>query len=81
MAPATFLPVLKFNVGDICFPKILNDLDIEPRVLTRKGAEAILQQKAKDKINMRRKTLRHLRAKYIDHAKDNEGVTYEGGAF
>lgn len=61
---------------------------MEPGVFTRMGAEDcdtervnLSTKKVTNKVKMRRKTLRHLRKKYNDHAEDNEGVTYEAGAF
>lgn len=88
VALATYLAVLKFNDGDISFLKIFEDLDIKPGVFTFKGAQHCDRQriqlsarKTKEATKNRRKTLRHLRKKYIDEAEEKEGVTYEKGAF
>jgi hypothetical protein len=85
---ATYLAVLKFNDGDISFLKLFKDLDIEPGVFTLKGAEKcdvsrikLSAKKSKDSVKKQRKTLRHLRKKYIDDAEEKEGVVYEGGSF
>ena len=39
------------------------------------------QRKPKKTVNERRKTLRHLRKRYIDDIEEKEGVMYEAGAF
>ena len=88
VALATYLAVLKFNDGDISMLKILSDLDIAAGVFTSKGAEdcdnariKLSAKKVTEKVKQRRKTLRHARKHYIDTVEDNEGVTYEPGAF
>ena len=88
VALATYLAVLKFNDGDISFLNIFQDLDITPGVFACKGAEdcdtariKLFAKKTSEKVKMRRKTLRHLRKKYIDNEDDNEGVTYKAGGF
>ena len=88
VALATYLAVLRFNDGDISFLKILSDLDITPGIFTSKGAHdsdtariKLSAKKVTEKVKSRRKTLRHLRKHYIDNVQDNEGTTYESGAF
>ncbi len=88
VALATNLAVLKFNDGDISFLKLFEDLDIKPGFFTCKGAHDCDQariklsaKKSSEKVKGRRKSLRHLRKKYLDNAEDKEGVTYEAGSF
>ncbi len=88
VALATYLAVLKFNDGDISFLKLFEDLDIKPGFFTCKGAHDCDQariklsaKKSSEKVKGRRKSLRHLRKKYLDNAEDKEGVTYEAGGF
>ena len=88
VALATYLAVLKFNDGDISILKILSDLDVAAGIFTSKGAEdcdnariKLSAKKVTEKVKQRRKTLRHARKHYIDTVEDNEGVTYEPGAF
>ena len=88
VALATYLAVLKFNDGDISCIKVLQDLDIEPGLFTCKGAQdcdrariKLSGRKSTEKVKSRRKTLRHLRKKFLDNAEDREGVTYEAGSF
>ena len=88
VALATYLAVLKFNDGDISILKILSDLYIAAAIFTSKGAEdcdnariKLSAKKVTDKVKQRWKTLRHARKHYIDTVEDNEGVTYEPGAF
>ena len=77
VALATYLAVLKFNDGDISFIKLLHDLDIKPGAFTFKGAEdcddsriKLSAKKTKKTVKERRKTLRHLRKRYIDDIEE-----------
>lgn len=88
VALATYLAVLKFNDGDISYLKIFEDLDIKPGMFTCQGAQKCDQsrirlsaKKFKETVKSRRKTLRHLRKKYIDNVEEVEGVMYEAGGF
>ena len=88
VALATYLAILKFNDGDISFLKIFSELDIVPGIFTSKGAQdcdnariRLSAKKSTEKVKKRRKTLRHLRKHYIDNIEDQEGATYEAGAF
>ena len=88
VALATYLAVLKFNDGDVSFLKIFDDLGITPGYFTSEGAKECdsarinrSDKKSSQKVKARRKTLRHIRKKYIDTAKNIEGVTYEAGSF
>jgi hypothetical protein len=38
-------------------------------------------KKTKESVKNRRKTLRHLRKRYIDDTEEKEGVVYEAGGF
>jgi hypothetical protein len=38
-------------------------------------------QKSSEQVKVRRKSLRHLRKKYLDNAEGMEGVTYEADSF
>ena len=87
VALATYLAFLKFNDEDISFLKIFSELDIVPGIFTSKGAQDCdntrirLSAKKSTEVKKRRKTLRHLRKHYIDNIEDQEGATYEAGAF
>ena len=88
VALATYLGILKFNDGDISFLKIFSELDIVPGIFTSKGAQdsdntriRLSAKKSTEKVKKRRKALRHLRKHYIDNTEEQEGATYEAGAF
>ena len=88
LALATYLAVLKFNDGDISYLKILEDLDILAGLFTCKGAQdcdrasiKLSARKSLDNVKSRRKSLRHIRKKFLDNTEDMEGVTYEAGSF
>ena len=85
---ATYLAVLKFNDGDISYINIFHDLDIMLGVFMTKGVQdsdkariKLSVQKNSKQVKSRRKSLRHLRKKFLDNAEDLEGVTYEAGSF
>jgi hypothetical protein len=75
-------------MGTFLFSKFLN-LNFEtPGFFTRKVAQncdrariKLSAKKSSEKVKVRRKSLRHIRKKYIDNAEDDEGVTYEAGSF
>jgi hypothetical protein len=53
-----------------------------PGFFTGKGAQDCDRtRKSSEKVKVRRKSLRHLRKKYLDHAEGMEGVTYEADSF
>jgi hypothetical protein len=88
VALSTYLAVLKFNDGDITYLKIFEDLDMKPGMFTCQGAQKCDQsrirlsaRKSKETVKSRRKTLRHMRKKYIDNVEGVEGVMYEAGGF
>ena len=88
VALATYLAVLKFNDGDISYLKILKDLDVTPEFFTCKGAQdcdgvriKLSAKKSSEKVKSRRKSLRHLRKKFLDDAENKEGTTYKAGSF
>jgi hypothetical protein len=77
-------------MGTFISSQFLNiiDLDIMPGFFTRKGAQdcdrariKLSAQKSSERVKVRRKSLRHLRKKYLDHAEGMEGVTYEADSF
>jgi predicted DNA-binding WGR domain protein len=79
VALATYLAVLKFNDGDISLIKLFHDLDIKPGVFSFKGAQdcddsriKLSAKKTKKTIKDRRKTLRHLRKRYIDEIEEKK---------
>ena len=87
VALSSYLAVLKFNEGDILFLKLFSDLDIIPGLFTTNGAlhcdtdRIKLSSKSTEKVKKRRKTLRHMRKNFVDSSEQNEGKTYEAGAF
>ena len=88
VALATYLAILKFNDGDISFLKLFQDLDVTPGIFTGKASEEcdnsrikLSAKKSSEQVKKRRKVLRHQRKHYIDTTEDQEGVTYEAGAF
>ena len=88
VALSTYLAVLKFNNGDICFLKIFEDLDIKPGSFTVQGCQDCDQsrielsaKKSKEIVKSRRKTLRYLRKRFVDDMEEKEGVVYEAGSF
>ena len=88
VALATYLAILKFNDGGISFLKIFSELDIVPCIFTSKGAQdcdntriRLSPKKSTEKGKERIKALRNLRKHYIDNIEDQEGATYEAGAF
>ena len=85
---ATYLPVLKFDDGDVSYLKVFQDLTMKPGMFTSQGNGKCDQsrirlsaKKAKETEKVRRKTLRYLRKSTLMMWKRKGGAVYEAGGF
>ena len=70
------------------YRKIPEDLDISPRLFSCKDVQdcdrvriKLSARKSLNNVKSRRKSLRHIRKKFLDDAEDKKEARYEAGSF